>query len=206
MGRLEFKKQIADPIYGSVSLTELETKIISTPIFLRLRNVRQLGLAYYVYPGADYSRFAHSLGVCHVTGLILEALEQSGYAITDQEKIECRLAGLLHDIGHYPFSHAFEHVIGNLYPGVTTFAKGESATVVSSPGIMHERVGELILEHDPDISSLLKENGISSSAISGIFTRKGSSRFTNLVSSDLDADRIDYLLRTSHHWPTVRLN
>jgi uncharacterized protein len=199
MRRPPFIKQIADPIHGSVGLTELETKIISSPVFLRLRNVRQLGLVYYVYPGADYSRFSHSVGVCHVTGLILDSLSKAGCEVTETEWIEHRLAGLLHDVGHYPFSHAFEHVVGDLYPGVGTFKTGETKDEDGKPAILHEQVGELILENDPEISRLLKESEIDPAAVSGIFTRKRKTKFTNLVSSDLDADRIDYLLRTSHH-------
>jgi HD superfamily phosphohydrolase len=110
-------KRIADPIHGSIGLSELELAVINSKVFQRLRNIKQLGLAYLVFQGADYSRFSHSVGVCHVTGLIMESLRESGTAgtIDDRELQLYRLAGLLHDVGHYPFSHAMEHAIADHY-------------------------------------------------------------------------------------------
>src|SRR5579862_6668732 len=108
------EKRIADPVHGTIGLSALEANIIGTPAFQRLRNVKQLALAPLVYPGANYTRFSHSLGVCHVTGLILTALQQttqfsdSEGSISDDEIQLYRLAALLHDIGHYPFSHVME--------------------------------------------------------------------------------------------------
>lgn len=80
-------KRIADPVHGTIGISNLEAKLISTPAFQRLRNVKQLGLAHYVYPGADYSRFSHSVGVCHITGRILNAIKQncSNVQIADEE-------------------------------------------------------------------------------------------------------------------------
>lgn len=104
--RVKFAKRIADPVYGTIGLTKLETQVIDTRVFQRLRNVKHLGLAYLVYPAADFSRFAHSLGVCHVTGLLLDALNAADANLSVDELQKYRLAGLLHDIGHYPLSHA----------------------------------------------------------------------------------------------------
>jgi len=70
-------KRVADPVYKTVGLSKLEVSVVNTKVFQRLRNVKQLGLAHLVFPGADYSRFSHSLGVCHVTGRMLEALRAS---------------------------------------------------------------------------------------------------------------------------------
>jgi uncharacterized protein len=110
-------KRIADPVHKSIGLSNVELKVINTPAFQRLRNVKQLGLAYLVFPGADYSRFAHSLGVCHVTGQILDALSKNcpEFQFSEPEKQLYRLAGLLHDVGHYPFSHTMEHAIEEYY-------------------------------------------------------------------------------------------
>ena len=96
-------RRIADPVHGTIGLSELETELLSTQAFQRLRNVKQLGLAHLVFPGADYSRLSHSLGVNHVTGRILNSLvDNTGQEITDAEYELYRLAGLLHEIGHYP--------------------------------------------------------------------------------------------------------
>ena len=99
--------RITDPVHGTIELSELEVDLLSTGAFQRLRNVKQLGLAHLVFPGADYSRLSHSIGVNHVTGRILDALKSNTDAhIADAEYELYRLAGLLHDVGHYPlFPH-----------------------------------------------------------------------------------------------------
>src|SRR5689334_10897116 len=91
--------RITDAAHGTFGLSELESDIISTPAFQRLHNVRQLGLAHLVYPGADYSRFAHSLGACHVAGRMVRSINQNGArTFNDDEMQMYRLAGLLHDL------------------------------------------------------------------------------------------------------------
>jgi HD superfamily phosphohydrolase len=187
-------KRIADPIHGTIGLSDLELGVIDTRTFQRLRNVKQLGLAYLVFPGADYSRFSHSVGVCHVTGQIMESLRNSGTAteIDDREVQLYRLAGLLHDVGHYPFSHAMEEAIANYY----------SAKILKNDPtkyFMHEAVSKEVLVSDPELKDLLESSGYQVEEIYSIFNREKSPRFANLVSSDLDADRIDYMLRTAHH-------
>ena len=104
------KQRITDPVHGTIELNEVESAIISSSTYQRLRHVKQLGLAYLVFPGADYSRFSHSIGACHVTGEILKALISncSDINFTADEVVIYRLAGLLHDVGHYPFSHTME--------------------------------------------------------------------------------------------------
>lgn len=185
-------KRIADPVHGTIGLSELEAKIISTPAFQRLRNISQLGLAPLVFPGANYSRFSHSIGVCHVTGAILENLGRT-QSIDHKELVIYRLAGLLHDIGHYPFSHAMEHAIRS-YCNASIVDGGPPVKPLK-----HEAVSKRVLEQDATINALLKENNIDPVDISNIFNREAPPRFANLVSSDLDADRIDYLMRSAHH-------
>ena len=196
-------RRIADPVHNSIGLSEVELKIISTPAFQRLRGVKQLGLAYLVYPGADYSRFSHSLGVCHVTWQILTALKRNcpDLDITDDEIQIYRLAGLLHDVGHYPFSHTMEHAVKEFYANsmMAPLESGKTQDEGTSQGINHEQVGKKIVHEDRDIKAILDAAKIDPSKISAIFLRESPPKFANLVSSDLDADRIDYLLRTAHH-------
>ena len=204
-------KRVADPVYKTVGLSKLEVSVVNTKVFQRLRNVKQLGLAHLVFPGADYSRFSHSLGVCHVTGRMLEALRASNCnpQIEDREVELYRLAGLLHDIGHYPYSHAMENAVENFYRDklVVPIPSQSEATrkeeneedIDKSKFFDHERAGEEVLAKDKEIRDVLINGGFDPDDVSSIFMRSKPRRFSNLVNSDLDADRIDYLLRTAHH-------
>src|SRR4051812_39873863 len=95
--------KVRDPVHNFVHLEEDEVKLVDTPVFQRLRGIRQLAMANLVYPGALHTRFDHSLGVCHVAGLMAEELE-----LQDHDRRLVRLAALLHDLGHGPFSHVSE--------------------------------------------------------------------------------------------------
>ena len=204
-------KRIADPVHGTIGLSDLEARVISTRAFQRLRSVKQLGLAHYVFPGADYSRFSHSVGVCHVTGRVLEALRDWGVPDLDSETIQLyRLAALLHDVGHYPFSHAMEDAIADHFSRqffesttVPNISVETASTVKAGKALptyyQHEDLGKQILLHDQELNQTLTRAGYAPETVFGIFTREKPMQFTNLVSSDLDADRIDYLLRTAHH-------
>ena len=201
------RKHISDPVYKTIGLSELETEIIDTPVFQRLRRVKHLGLVGLVYPGADFSRFDHSLGVCHITGRILSAIKNANpnLDISDDEIQKYRLAGLLHDIGHYPFSHPMEKAIKEYYPqsymdpknSIERSSSSNEQTEIKFMG--HEQVGVEILRADHDLKRIFTTKGYEPHEISGIFTGSTNLRFGNLVKSDLDADRIDYLLRTAHH-------
>jgi uncharacterized protein len=197
-------KRVSDVIHGPIGLSQLELDLIQSPAFQRLRGIKQLGLAYYVYPSADYSRFSHSLGVCHVTGQILSALRDGGVQIDDAEMQRYRLAALFHDVGHYPFSHATEIAIKNhfsaqLYRPQSELELGPGCEPPLEKYFMHERLGKEVLVQDPSIQKCLSRARIDPRDIYSIFLREDPPRFSNLISSDLDADRIDYLLRTSHH-------
>jgi hypothetical protein len=192
-------KRIADPVHGTIGLSELEAKVITTQVFQRLRNIKQLGLAHYVYPGADYSRLSHSLGACHITGRILEALSRNSgtrFNPTDEEMRLYRVAALLHDIGHYPFSHAMEQALKNYYKR-SLMQDGGNGTSIKV--FKHESVGREILARDAELRQVLRDGGVDPDSVHTIFNRKTDSPLANIVSSDLDADRIDYLLRTAHH-------
>ncbi len=203
---LEFKKSVSDPIYGTIGLTELELGIIDTQVFQRLRHVEQLGLANYVFPSADYSRFAHSIGACHTMGQILARLEAQkprGEELPDDEIQFRRVAMLLHDIGHYFMSHAAEYALEAHQDAIATAA-------IPAPGALgapttfdycdHEQVGKLILEHDPELSTIirgLQPDGKAADRLAAMFKGAFDETYWSLVSSELDADRLDYLMRSS---------
>ena len=169
------KKLFNDPVYGFVSIAyETVFDLIEHPYFQRLRNIKQLGLTHLVYPGALHTRFHHALGAMHLMGIALETLKNKGVAITEEEAEAVTIAILLHDIGHGPFSHALDSCI--------------------VPGVQHEALSVLIMHR------LNKTfNGKLSLAIA-IFENKYEKKFLHqLVSSQLDMDRLDYLNRDSFY-------
>ena len=104
-------KVINDPVHGHITLPDYCLRVVDTPQFQRLRELKQMGAAYYVYPGASHNRFEHSLGVCHLAGEMLSQLQlrqPHELEINELDMKRVRLAGLCHDLGHGPFSHSFE--------------------------------------------------------------------------------------------------
>ncbi|MCF8719137.1 HD domain-containing protein [Nitrospina gracilis] len=170
-----------------------------------------MGLAYHIFPGLDYSRFAHSIGVCHVTGRILSSLKKNSdiFPLKEEKEFQLyRLAGLLHDIGHYPFSHTMEKAVENYYSEgylkqktASTVSKEKNPTQeVKTKKLKHELLGRYVLSNDPELKELFKlHQDFNVDEVISIFTRQNPNTYTNLISSDLDADRIDYLKRTAHH-------
>jgi hypothetical protein len=172
---------IYDEVYGYIDTTELELQIIDTPLFQRLNHLKQLGMTYRVFPGAHHTRFSHSLGVMYIIDKMSQNL---GLCSEDQEKM--RIVALLHDIGHYPFSHTIEVVL-------TNHNKNENAT--------HEKFGTHIINNST-IKDILKENYSDEDIlkISSIIEGSSSSPLNNqMMSSELDADRLDYLIRDAMH-------
>lgn len=169
------KKIFNDPVYGFITIPHsLVFDIIEHPWFQRLRRIRQLGLSHMVYPGALHTRFHHALGALHLTVQAIDTLRSKGHEITEEEALGVELAILLHDIGHSPFSHALEHSI------VT--------------GISHEKVSQLFMEQLNEIF-----DGKLTTAIS-IFRGTYPKRFLHqMISSQLDMDRLDYLNRDSFY-------
>ncbi len=167
------KKIINDPVYGFISIpSELVYDVISHPYFQRLRYIKQLGMTHLVYPGALHTRFHHALGAMHLMSLAIEILRSKGHTITEGEEEAATLAILLHDIGHGPFSHALEHSL------VT--------------GIKHEDLSAKLM-HDLN----LHFNGKLTHAIE-VFNGTYHKKFLHqLISGQLDLDRMDYLNRDS---------
>jgi HD superfamily phosphohydrolase len=194
-------KRINDPLYGAAFLTELEFSIFSCPAFLRLGGVKQLGLGSLVYPSAGYTRLAHSVGVCHLTGLALDSIQKNtGVRLDEQDIILTRLAALLHDVGHYPFSHAVEEVVKELSGEDLLEGGGESGGGAESVFFAdHEDVGRFVVENDSNIMSALGSSGIEPKAVFDRLKGSDGSRLNLILSSDLDCDRLDYLRRTSLH-------
>jgi HD superfamily phosphohydrolase len=167
------RKIINDPVYGFITIDHpLLLAIIEHPYYQRLRRIKQMALAYLVYPGAVHTRLHHSLGAYHLMCEALTELQRKGISITPEEELGAKIAILLHDIGHGPFSHALERVlIENCH---------------------HEEIS-LLMMHKLNI----KFEGALEIAIS-IFTNKYPKRFLHqLVSGQLDVDRMDYLTRDS---------
>jgi uncharacterized protein len=166
-------KIVNDPIYGFVSLPfEIIFDLIEHPYFQRLRRIKQLGLTNLVYPGALHTRFHHAIGAMHLMYQAIEVIRAKGHEITQEEAQGATIAILLHDIGHGPYSHALEHSIVN--------------------NISHEDISLLFMQE------LNKSfDGKLTTAIA-IFQNKYKKKFLHqLVSSQLDVDRLDYLKRDS---------
>lgn len=202
-------KRIADAVHGTVVLDPVEAAVISTRAYQRLRGVKHLGLASLAFPGADYSRFAHGIGTLHVTSLILDALRHNvPGSLSDDDVRLYRIAALLHDIGHYPFSHTFERALKNYYSETHLLRPtgagsdpldGDTAEVAPEGNWLHEELGTHVIEEDGELCAVLTDASIDMDALTGIITRSNPPKFANLVSSDLDADRTDYLMRTAVH-------
>ena len=167
------KKIINDPVYGFINISfESLFDLIEHPYFQRLRRIKQLGLTNYVYPGATHTRFQHALGSCHLMQMALQVLRSKGIEITMEEEEAALAAILLHDIGHGPFSHALEESI--------------------IEGINHEELSLLYMQ------ALNQESNGKLDLAIRIFTGDCQKQFLyQLISGQLDMDRLDYLKRDS---------
>lgn len=196
---LQPHKRVADPVHGTIELTRLESAIMSSKAFQRLHNVRQLGLAHYIFPAANYSRFAHSLGACHNAQRLLAAIAKNSRTKMSKRDVQLvRVAALVHDLGHYPFSHAFEHEIEEFYAS-SQLDNGSEVTLASAEVFDHEAMGEQVLAADSELAQVLKQHGIKAEEVSNSFKKHRENPLASILSSDLDCDRLDYLRRTAHH-------
>ena len=169
------KKLFNDPVYGFITIPdEILFDVIEHPFMQRLRRIMQLGLSHLVYPGALHTRFHHVLGATHLMSMAISTIRRKGHEITPEEERAVLLAILLHDIGHGPFSHALEYDIVN--------------------NVSHEKISGYFIQE------LAKEFGSDLERALLIFKNTYSKPFLHqLVSSQLDMDRLDYLNRDSFY-------
>lgn len=168
-----FRKIINDPVYGFITIDDdLINEIIAHPFFQRLRRINQMAMAHLVYPGAVHSRLIHALGAYHLMCSALQELSNKGISISEEEKQAAKIAILLHDLGHGPFSHALEHVLAE--------------------GMEHEELSILLFKE------LNKQFDGRLTMALDIFTNNYPKKFLHqLISGQLDVDRMDYLTRDS---------
>ena len=171
---------IIDPIHDFIRISPTERKIIDNPIFQRLRRIRQLSGAHLTYPGAQHTRFEHSLGVMHIAGQAGHTLQEKG--LLKKDDIEnLRIAALLHDIGHGPFSHLFEEILQE------------------KKKISHEEIGKQIILKT-EIGDLLNNSGYDKKFITKLAFGDSKHQFMNeIISGALSADMMDYLLRDGYY-------
>jgi len=200
-------KIIHDAIHGSFKFEEATLRILETPEMQRLNGIKQLGLGYLVFPGANHSRLEHSLGVGHVAGKMGEALN------LDKIEIETlKVAGMLHDLGHSPFSHTLEYLLhektGMDHMEITTnIIRGKLDILEGLEIEGRERIHEILNEYGIDIDMVCRMIlGEEIKRMDLFNVDKGQQYFgadknylVNMISGPLDADQIDYLLRDAHY-------
>ena len=177
-------KSIRDPLYGFIHISQIERQIIDSEMFRRLLNIKQLSHAYIAYPSAIHTRFEHSLGVMYLAGRICDK-----FKLEKKYKEIIRLAALLHDIGHGPYSHLFESFLED----------------VNGEEIDHEWISKLMISKDPELQKILGDKAekiiqvLSDKQVTG-WDRNISKLAKEIISNNnIDVDRMDYLRRDSYH-------
>lgn len=171
---------IKDPIYGYVHVSEPEIDVIDTLPMQRLRRIKQLVFADYVYPGANHSRFEHSIGVMHLAGLLGESLPVE---MPKEDVQKVRLAGLFHDLGHGPFSHTFEQIL------------------MKKLNKTHEDLTPWIIM-GTELKDILAKHGFKADEVANLSVGRGNKEkaFMNqIITSSVDVDKMDFLVRDTHH-------
>lgn len=222
--KIEFVDRILDPVHGFIDITQVEKEIIELPIFKRMQSLKQLSLTNWVFPGAEHTRYMHSLGVMYIADLMAENLrdENNNLRFDDAQRQLIRLAGLLHDIGHYPLSHVTEYVYNsNLLKEENTLLYHNkkikntidklSSDEVSAEDYMknrytkpmhHETMGTKVIKHDSKIKEIIKKycpfidiRDIQDIIVGCVDRNPEISAMVQLIHSEVDADGIDYVMR-----------
>jgi HD superfamily phosphohydrolase len=175
--------EIKDPVHGYVYITEQEKEIIDSYPVQRLHRLRQLAGSEYVYPGANHTRFEHSIGVMYLASRVVENSGISQYISEDEAKL-VKIAGLLHDVGHGPFSHVFEHLLDR------------------ELGKTHEDLTTWIIENS-ELKEILRRNGYHPEEVGklavGRLHRSKKAFLDQIISSAVDVDKQDFIVRDTHH-------
>jgi len=192
------------PVHGFVQLNDWEKEIVSQPAFQRLRRIRQLAWTDYVYPGAMHTRFEHSLGVMHIATLLYDSTVQRSKSVLEGElaynrsglerdRQLVRLAALLHDVGHSPFSHAAEELMPRRPDGTRYKHEHYSAAII------REQLRDVIENHPLNTANYRFKAEDIAALIEGSSNAKQAIFWRELIDGQMDADRMDYLLRDSLH-------
>lgn len=183
--------ELRDPIHGLIRVTDQELQVINTRAMQRLRRIKQLAMADLVYPGAVHTRFEHSIGTLHLAQRILDRLRERGVKITQEDERIVRLSSLLHDVGHGPFSHVAEDLLEEHY-------KPSEVGTAAARDKIHEKITVDIVAKWSGFDCLLsfEERKRIHRIIEGSHERDF---LRDIVSSNLDADKMDYLLRDGHY-------
>lgn len=214
--KIDYVDKILDPVHGYIDITQVEKYIIELPIFKRLQSIKQLSLTNWVFPGAEHTRYIHSLGVMYIADQMACHLG----VFSDEQRQLLRLAGLLHDIGHYPLSHVTEYVYGDnlleedktLYNhnkevkrSIDTIDDKKIPEYMKSRYSMkmhHEKIGAKVIKSDKDIQRIIQEEcpfidieDICDIIVGYVARKPELSALVQLMHSELDADGIDYLVR-----------
>jgi HD superfamily phosphohydrolase len=175
--------EIKDPVHGYVYITEMEKEIIDSYPVQRMRRLRQLAGAEYVYPGANHTRFEHSIGVMYLAGKVIEN-PNIALRVDEEEASMVRIAALLHDVGHGPFSHVFEYLLdrelGKTHEDLTRWivSNSELKDLLSKYGYRPEEVGKLA---------------------TGVLHKPEKTFLDQIISSAVDVDKLDFVIRDTHH-------
>ncbi len=173
-------KYIRDPVFGYIGITDIEKNIIDTFPVQRLRRIKQLSVTDIAYPGGNHSRFSHAIGTMKLAGEIVESL-RTVVDISDEDWQLVRLAGLLHDIGHGPFSHSSESVLS------------------SRLGLTHEDLGEKVIKESSLADEIEKQGYDPAELAELIFGEPSNEKYLKqIITSQFDADKMDFLLRDSY--------
>ena len=165
-------KTIKDPVHGYISVDQRVLPLLDSPQVQRLRYIRQLGFSHMVYPGANHTRFEHSLGTMHLAGILARSLK-----LTDPDVLLSMVSGLLHDIGHGPFSHATESLIEKYL------------------GRSHHEVGYMICGEE--LGGAIERLGLEPNDVCEMI--EGRHELSGIIHGELDVDRMDYLMRDAHY-------